>query len=61
MNKNERKVAYLITLIFWGVCIDLTIENQGPTWLAVAFSNIATLIAVVTIYFIGSYGKERVN
>lgn len=58
MTKNERRTAYLITLMFWAVCIDLTIENEGPIWLAVAVSNLATLISVVTIYFITSYAKE---
>lgn len=58
MRKNERRLAYLITLMFWVVCIDMTIENEAPVWLAVAVSNLATLISVVTIYFIMSYAKE---
>lgn len=58
MTKNERRLAYLITLMFWAICIDMTIENEGPIWLAVAVSNFATLISVVTIIFIMSYAKE---
>lgn len=61
MNKNERKAAYLITLMFWAVLIDLTIENEGPTWLAVSVSNFGTIVSVVTLYFIGTYGKEQHN
>lgn len=58
MKKNEKTMAYIITLIFWACCIDMTIENQGPVWLAVLISNIATIISIITCYCITSYAKE---
>lgn len=61
MRKKERHLAYIITLCFWGVMVDVTIENPAPVWAAVLMSNFATLVSVFTILIIKHYGKKQGN
>lgn len=58
MKKNDRKLYYVITLLFWGFVIDQSIENDACVWYSVLISNIATTISIFTLLFIASYAKR---
>lgn len=58
MKKNDRKLYYVITLLFWAFVIDQSIENDACVWYSVLISNIATCISIFTLLFIASYAKR---
>lgn len=59
MNKQTRILSTIITLLVWGVVVDMTIENEAPIWAAVLVSNVATAISTATILILADHATDE--